>query len=395
MHARRSTWLLLIIALLVAACGSGGQSTAGSETEAAASAAATTATADEPATEGAAEVTAEETAAAAEPVQIRYVYCAETLASSGAPFWIGQELGFFEEEGIELEMLTASGGTGQCMQMLAAGQADISAPGPEVVLGPVSQGQPLDVTYFYEISPEILLDTVVAADSDIQDYADLEGAVIGTGTAGGSMQIFAEAGLRDAGLEPTAATFVTASTGAAAGESLRGGEIDALVLNDVRLAALEANGYEFRYLPRPALADRMFGAGLLARNDWLEENRDAAIGYARAYTRSVIFTRENPEAAVRLHWELFPQFRPQGDEEEALRIDGAILARRLSSTQGEGGDDAPWGQFDDDAWAAYAEFLGVTETVPDLEQYYTNDIAEEMGDIDAEAVEELAADFDG
>lgn len=393
MHARRLTWLLLIIALLASACGSGGQSATGEE-----SAAVTDAASEAPSEQGSAEATeetAEATEATAEPVRIRYVYCAETLASSGAAFWIGQELGFFEEEGIELEMLTASGGTGQCMQMLAAGQADISAPGPEVVLGPVSQGQPLDVTYFYEISPEILLDTVVAADSDIQDYADLEGAVIGTGTAGGSMQIFAEAGLRDAGLEPTTATFVTASTGAAAGESLKGGEIDALVLNDVRLAALEANGYEFRYLARPALADRMFGAGLLARNDWLEENREAAVGYARAYTRSVIFTRENPEAAVRLHWELFPQFRPQGDEEEALRIDGAILARRLASTEGEGGEDAPWGQFDDDAWAAYAEFLGVTDTVPDLEQYYTNDIAEEMGEIDAEAVEELAADFDG
>jgi NitT/TauT family transport system substrate-binding protein len=375
--------MLAALAVLAVACGSGGApSTPGApETAAEAQEDETTATGTQE-------------AVPAEPVTIRYVYCAETLASSGAPFWIGQELGFFEEEGIAVEMLTASGGTGQCMQMLAAGQVDISAPGPEVVLGPVAQGQQIDATYFYEVSPEVLLDTAVPVDSPIQGYEDLAGAVVGTGTAGGSMQIFAEAGLRDAGLEPTAATFVTASTGAAAAESLAGGEIDALVLNDVRFAALEAAGYEFRYLPRPELTERMFGAGLLARNDWLEENPEAAAGYARAYTRSVIFTRTNPEAAIRLHWEMFPQFRPQGDEAEALRVDRAILDRRLSSTEGEGTEENPWGVFDDDAWTAYAEFLGVGAQIPDLTEYYTNEFAEQVGDVDEEAVEALAEDYE-
>jgi NitT/TauT family transport system substrate-binding protein len=321
---------------------------------------------------------------------IRYVYCAETLSPSGAPFWIGEALGYFEEEGIDLEMIPVSGGTGACLQLLAAGQADISAPSPDVVLSAAAEGQDLGLEYFYEVAPEFLFDATVPPDSDITSFADLEGATIGLASLGGSFEIFARTGLEDSGVDPDSVSFVAVGTEAAAAEALAAGDIDALVINDVRYAALEAAGYEFRYLEKPGVTAELFGAGLVGRTAWIEENPDAAAGYARAYQKSVIFAQANPEAAVQIHWELYPQFAPPGDTSAALADGVATLERRISVIDDDGSAERPYGEFTDGSWEAYVDFLGLGDGIEDVTEFYTNDVAAEVGEIDADAIREEA-----
>lgn len=324
-----------------------------------------------------------------EPTKIRYVYCAETLAASGAPFWIGEKLGYFAEENISLEMLPVSGGTGACLQLLAAGQADISAPSPDVLVQAAADGKNLDLRYFYEVAPEFLFDATVLPDSPVRSFADLKDATVGLASLGGSFELFAKAGLRSAGVDPASVTFVAVGTEAAAAEALKKGDIDALVINDVRYAALEAAGYQFRYLDKPGVTGQLFGAGLLARNAWLEQNPEAAAGYARAYTKSVLFAKANPEAAIRIHWEQYPQFAPTGDRAKAMAGALPVLKRRIDVIE-NGSAAKPWGQFTAESWQAYVEFLDVQSKVSDVSTFYTNDVAAKIGEIDVAAVEEKA-----
>jgi NitT/TauT family transport system substrate-binding protein len=324
------------------------------------------------------------------PTKITYVYCADTLSPSGAPFWIGDELGYFAEENIELEVIPVAGGTGACLQLLAAGRADISAPSPDVVLSAAAGGQELGLTYFYEIAPSFLFDATVTPDSDVESFADLEGATIGLASLGGSFELFVRAGLTDAGVDPDSVEMVAVGTEAAAAESLENGDIDALVINDVRYAALEQAGYTFRYLDKPDVTDRMFGAGLLARDAWLEEEPEAAEGYARAYAKSVLFAQENPEAAIKIHWDMYPQFAPTEDLDAAMTATLPVLERRLDQIEDDGSDEHPFGEFTEDSWDAYVEFLGLTDSIDDVTDFYTNDVTAEIGDIDIDEVQESA-----
>ena len=321
---------------------------------------------------------------------IKYVYCAETLASSGAPFWIGEKLGYFAEENITLEMIPVSGGTGACMQLLAAGQADISAPSPDVVLSAAAEGRQLGLKYFYEVAPKYLFDAAVLPTSSVRSFADLKDKTIGVASLGGSFELFAKAGLKAAGVDVATVKFVAVGTEAAAAETLKKGDIDALVVNDVRYAALESAGYTFRYLPKPGVTNDLFGAGLVARAAWLDENPEAAAGYARAYTKSVIFAKTNPEAAIRLHWEMYPQFAPTGDRAAAMKDALAVLKRRIDVIDDDGSAAKPWGQFTDTSWRAYVSFLGVDSKISNVGDFYTNDVAAKIGTIDVAAVEAKA-----
>ncbi|WP_431886436.1 ABC transporter substrate-binding protein [Micromonospora wenchangensis] len=325
--------------------------------------------------------------------KVRYVYCAETLAASGAPFWIGEKLGYFAEEKISLEMLPVSGGTGACLQLLAAGQADISAPSPDVLVQAAADGRNLDLRYFYEVAPKFLFDATVLPDSPVRSFADLKDATIGLASLGGSFELFAKAGLRAAGVDPASVDFVAVGTEAAAAESLKKGDIDALVINDVRYAALEAAGYQFRYLDKPGVTANLFGAGLLARNAWLTENPEAAAGYARAYTKSVLFAKANPEAAIRIHWEQYPQFAPTGDRAKAMQAALPVLKRRIDVIEDDGSAEKPYGQFTTESWQAYVQFLGVQDKVKDVSAFYTNDVAAKIGSIDAAAVRDKATSW--
>lgn len=339
---------------------------------------------------GGSDTAAAGTSGAPAVTNIRYVYCAETLSPSGAPFWIGDKLGFFAEENISVEMLPVAGGTGACLQLLAAGQADISAPSPDVVLSAASEGRELGLKYFYEIAPKFLFDATVLPDSPVQSFADLGGTTIGLASLGGSFELFAKAGLTAAGVDPADVSFVAVGTEAAAAESLAKGEIDALVINDVRYAALESAGYEFRYLDKPGVTADLFGAGLLARTAWLDENPEAATGYARAYAKSVLFAQANPEAAIQIHWDMFPQFAPTGDKAAALANALPVLNRRLDEIDDDGSAEHPWGQFTETSWDAYVEFLGLTGKVTDVSRFYTNDVSAKIGTIDIAAVQDKA-----
>src|SRR5258708_34346142 len=68
--------------------------------------------------------------AAAETRTVRVGWCAKTISSAAAPFAIAQKLGWFEKEGIKVELVPLSGSTA-CMKFVATKDVQGSLPSVE------------------------------------------------------------------------------------------------------------------------------------------------------------------------------------------------------------------------------------------------------------------------
>src|SRR5690554_4828792 len=72
-------------------------------------------------------------------------------AITWAPLWVAIGEGYFEEEGLEVSV-EAIDGSSQVLQAMAAGQAQIGAPGPGPVLA--ARGRGVDVVFIYNLFPK-------------------------------------------------------------------------------------------------------------------------------------------------------------------------------------------------------------------------------------------------
>lgn len=218
-------------------------------------------------------------------------------AITWAPMWAAIGEGYFEEEGLNVDV-QAVDGSSQVLQAMSAGQAQIGAPGPGPVLGARARG--LDVVFIYNLYPKSVFGLLVRSDSDFNDPADLQGSTIGVGTADGAEVSFARAILSDAGMtEGDDYTFLPVGDGGTAAVAFLRGDVDAYA-GAVSDAAILANrGLELREItPEPFLA--FFGNGYAALQSYIDENPEVIEGFGRALVRGMRFIDDpaNKETAL-------------------------------------------------------------------------------------------------
>jgi ABC-type nitrate/sulfonate/bicarbonate transport system substrate-binding protein len=386
--AARLLALLLALGLLVSACG-GGQADTGTAAEdtPAPAAGATAGAGNEDQEEGG--------TAGGEIAQMKWQNCVAVVLPAVAPLLLGNATGFFEEEGIAVTYDSSPGSTGQCIQLVAAGQADFTFPVIEGVLLPAAEGNDTGLVYAYNLTRRPIYQIAVPPDGSIASYADLEGKSVGIHAQGSAVIPFFEVAMREAGADPSTVQYVVTGFGAQAAEALARGQVQGLLYWDYEFATHDTLGYERDYLPNPTIAEDLFSSGIAFSRDYLEEHPDRVEGYLRALTKSLIFADENPRATVCLHWQNAPESKPQDvSDEEALRSDMAILESRLPAYLPEVSEADPrWGAYTQEQWEAYAEYLGVGGEV-DVSTLYTNDFVDAANDVDEEAVREMARSYE-
>jgi NitT/TauT family transport system substrate-binding protein len=103
-----------------------------------------------------------------------------------------------------------------------------------------------------------------------------------------------------------------------------------------------------------------------------------------------VFAIANPEAAVRILWDVFPQTRALGkDEATALKDDLQTLEARARNWRYEPVDGKRWGDNVEANYQAYLTWLlaqGVIKTRTDAKDLVTNELLDEVNKFDAEAV---------
>jgi NitT/TauT family transport system substrate-binding protein len=325
--------------------------------------------------------------AAAQVAHLKVGWCARTVSSAATPFAVATKLGWFREDGIEVELVPLPGST-DCVKNVAIKEVDFSLPSVE----PLAIGRPQGIRakMFYTAYQGNIYGIAVPADSPIQKIADLKGKSIGVISMASAGVIVARALAGAAGLDPERdVTIVVAGEGAQTAALVRNKQVDALSQFDTQYAMVENAGVKLRLLDTRDI-DHYPSNGFLALEDTLKSRRKEAIALARGYARGTIFAIHNPEAAVRILYDVFPQTRPTGkDEATAVRDDTKVLQARIQNWRLEKAGVRKWGENSEANYAAYAQFMlkwGIIKQPVDVKDLITNELIDEINRFDADKV---------
>lgn len=306
--------------------------------------------------------------------------------------YVGQQGGFFKQEGLDVEMRYASGAP-QATQITAANQADVGI----VTIEPSINGYDKGIRgkIFSRINNKLIYYIAVPDDSPIKTVGDLKGKKIGVASFGSAAVPVIRSILRSGGIEPASDTLLPVGVMDQAMAALRSGNVQALGLYDGIYFGLERTGYKFRYFKHPALEN--FGnSGLFASDETIKSKRDQLCRLGRAYARATLFSVTNPEAAMRLYWKAVPAAKRGADDAEAMKNGLAEVEPMLKVLDLGFSPAAKYGTIDRTAFEKYMELNkqeGVLTAVPPVDAIATNDFMTCINDFDAEAVRKMARDW--
>lgn len=305
---------------------------------------------------------------------------------------LAQQLGFFRDEGIDVEIRYGRGAA-LAAQMVGNGQADIGVITYEPPIIGYEKG--LRGKFIYSTTSTVIYYVGLPAESAIHGVEDLRGKKIGVASLGSAAVTVTNAMLRSAGVQPSEVTFLPVGAGDLASAALRSGNVDALALWDGAYAAMESAGMKLRFLHYAKLAGGG-NAGLFVSDQLLSEKRDALKRFTRAWTKATVFALANPDAAMQIFWKVHPGTRPLGDDADALRKGGIQMQFVLRTFQT---DDLPvkkYGYISPEHFQRYVDVLfdeGLITKKPPVDALITDEFIDFANDFDHSAVQQMAQQY--
>jgi len=325
--------------------------------------------------------------ASAQVQTVRVGWCAKTVSSAAAPFAIATKLGWFEKDGIKVELVPLPGST-DCVKLVATKELHVSLPSVEPLA--IIRPQGVKGKFFYTAYQANIYGIAVPAESSIKSVTDLKGKKIGVISMASGGVIVARALVKAAGLNPDSdVSIVVAGEAAQTAALVNSKQVDALSQFDTQYAMTNSAGAKLRLLDHPEIK-KFPSNGFMALEDYLANNRKQAVALGRGYAKGTVFAIANPEAAIRILWEVFPQTKATGkDEKTALRDDLITLEARARNWRYEQVDGKRWGENVMVNYQAYLDWLlaqGIIKAKTDANDIVTNDLLDEIDNFDEPAV---------
>src|SRR5262245_63779490 len=107
---------------------------------------------------------------------VRVGWCAKTVSSAASPFAIATKLGWFEKDGIKVDLVPLPGST-DCMKLVATRELQASLPSVEPLA--IIRPQGVKAKFFYTAYQANIYGIAVPAESPVKSVADLKGKKIG------------------------------------------------------------------------------------------------------------------------------------------------------------------------------------------------------------------------
>jgi len=303
-------------------------------------------------------------------------------------------LGYWEKEGYKVSLQPA-GASLQALQQMVAGNAQFAEINASVaVQANVDTKLPVRVAMANGV-----LDWSVAVPqgSPIKSVADLKGKTVGIfSLATGGLPML-KSYLKANGVDPDKdVTFIPTGFGAQPVEALKSGKVDALMYWASANAGMENAGLKLDYIYDPAWR-QMTDYSLTVMQDTAKKDPAMVIAIARGVAEATVFALANPECAVKLQWQEYPETKPKApDEATAMAWDlNNINAQLATLKAGYELDGSVWGQVDTGGLDRLQNFLaenGVTKGTLPADDYLTGipDFAKQVNDFDADAIRAAA-----
>jgi NitT/TauT family transport system substrate-binding protein len=209
------------------------------------------------------------------------------------PLALAERLGYFKEEGLEVEIADFAGGS-KALQAMLGGSADVTAGGFDHVIVLQARGQKLQAFVLMLATPAISLGVVTAKVAQYRSPADLKGMKIGVTAPGSSTHMFVNRVLASAGLSSEDVSIVGVGNGPTAIAAVRGGQIDAIANVEPAITVLERSGAI--KVVADAMSEKttraLFGAALPAgclytKEEFIRDHPNAVQALANAIVRAL------------------------------------------------------------------------------------------------------------
>ena len=296
--------------------------------------------------------------------QTQLVYLPTTLA---------QELGFYQEEGLDVELQDFEGGA-KALQALVGGSADIVSGFYDHTIQMAAENRELVAFVTMLRYPGLVLATSPQAADKVTSIEHLKGRIVGVTTPGSSSHMFLTFMLTRHQVPADSVSVTAIGSSATAIAAIERGRVDAGWMSDPAFTLVKRRNPGVRVLAD--LRDeqglhRAFGtttypsAVLYTHGDWLRVNRERAAGLARAIVRTLSWMHAHSAQEI-------AQKTPK-----ALRgDDDTLFAEALKSSMPMFSVDGKMNA--DGAAAVRALLAGSMEKVRnahiDLSRTYTNDL---------------------
>jgi NitT/TauT family transport system substrate-binding protein len=157
------------------------------------------------------------------------------------PLTLAEQLGYFKDEGLEVEISDFAGGS-RALQAVVGGSADVVSGAYEHTINLQSKGQDFQAFVLQGRAPAISMGISPKTMPRYKTVADLRGKKIGISAPGSSTNMLANLILSRAGLKTGDVSFIGVGTAAGALTAFRSGQIDAMSNVDPVMTMLEQKG---------------------------------------------------------------------------------------------------------------------------------------------------------
>jgi NitT/TauT family transport system substrate-binding protein len=314
-------------------------------------------------------------------------YGVNQFAPSTAPvFAIPKAMKFWEEEGLDVTIEGGAGGSA-ALQALVNKSSVMTFTGTPNQMQLRQAGVPLIAvasTYHRNIYYP-----VVKADGPISSLQDLKGKTVGVCRMASACVYWLDAVLEAEGIDPKTVAKVAPGDGAAAWHALNSGAIAGMMWWDAAYAQMETVGAKFKRFDKiPVMQGLTFIQGLFVHEDLIKSDPKLITGLLRGITKGVAFAKANPEAAVRIHWSVFPISKPASLSEEKAMANALIELNTQLNNMPDAAKKV-FGKVSLDDVKAVTKVMvdqNVIKTSFAPEQYYTDQFISAANDFDIDAI---------
>lgn len=215
-----------------------------------------------------------------------------------APQYAAIAKGFFEEEGLKLEITTGQGAD-KVMTAILAGQSDIGLCGPEAAIYVYNEGKEDYVEVFGQLTKRDGSFLVSKNKTDNFSWQDLKGKTVIPGRKGGVPYMTLEYVLKQNGLDPqTDLTLDDSIQFDLMAGAFAGGNAEYVTLFEPTASMTEAEGKGYVVASVGEAAGEVPYTAYCAKKSYIEKNSDIIEGFTRAIYKGQQWVKEHSAREV-------------------------------------------------------------------------------------------------
>lgn len=209
-----------------------------------------------------------------------------------APQYVALEQGYFEDEGLDIE-LTLTSGADNVMAAVLSGDVNIGLSGSEATIYVYNKGEKDYIKTFAQLTQKD--GSFIVSREKIDDFTldDLKGKYIIGGRLGGMPEMTLEYALKQNNIDPNKdLTIDTSIEFASMAGAFIGGTGDFVALFEPLATQVVNEGYGYKVAQLGTLTDNVPYTAYNARSSYLEENPDIIEKFDKAIQRGLDFVHE-------------------------------------------------------------------------------------------------------